>query len=69
MPPAIRGLMGADKEGTLAALRTLRRELADLKIQEHRGRIVIPPAMDSWSSSSASSTRCAARSRYSEGWP
>jgi adenylate cyclase len=32
--------MGADKEGTLAALRTLRRELADPKIQEYRGRIV-----------------------------
>jgi len=35
-----RGLMRADKEGTLAALRTLRREFADPKIQEHRGRIV-----------------------------
>ena len=33
-------LMRADKEGTLAALRTLRREFADPKIQEHRGRIV-----------------------------
>ena len=33
-------LMGADEEGTLAALRELRRELADPKIKEHRGRIV-----------------------------
>jgi len=33
-------LMGADEEGTLAALRAVRRELADLKIAEHRGRIV-----------------------------
>jgi len=33
-------LMGADEEGTLAALKTLRRELADPKIKEHRGRIV-----------------------------
>jgi adenylate cyclase len=33
-------LMGADEEGTLAALKTLRREVADLKIKEHRGRIV-----------------------------
>jgi adenylate cyclase len=33
-------LMGADEEGTLAALKTLRREVADLKITEHRGRIV-----------------------------
>jgi adenylate cyclase len=33
-------LMGADEEGTLAALKFLRRELADPKIKEHRGRIV-----------------------------
>ena len=33
-------LMGADEEGTLAALKTLRRELADPKIKEHRARIV-----------------------------
>jgi class 3 adenylate cyclase/ABC-type uncharacterized transport system substrate-binding protein len=33
-------LMGADEEGTLAALKAIRRELADLKIAEHRGRIV-----------------------------
>ena len=32
-------LMGADEEGTLARLKTLRRELADPKIKEHRGRI------------------------------
>ena len=34
------GLMGADEEGTLAALKTLRREVIDPKIKEHRGRIV-----------------------------
>jgi adenylate cyclase len=33
-------LMAADEEGTLAALKTLRREVADPKIKEHRGRIV-----------------------------
>ena len=33
-------LMGVDEEGTLAALKLLRRELADPKIKEHRGRIV-----------------------------
>jgi adenylate cyclase len=33
-------LMGADEEGTLAALRAIRRELGDPKIKEHRGRIV-----------------------------
>src|SRR5215475_913159 len=33
-------LMGANEEGTLAALRVVRRELGDPKIAEHRGRIV-----------------------------
>jgi adenylate cyclase len=33
-------LMGADEEGTLATLKTLRREVVDPKIKEHRGRIV-----------------------------
>jgi adenylate cyclase len=33
-------LMGADEEGTLDRLKVLRRELADPKIKEHRGRIV-----------------------------
>jgi class 3 adenylate cyclase len=33
-------LMGEDEEGTLAALRAVRRELADRRIAEHRGRIV-----------------------------
>jgi adenylate cyclase len=33
-------LMGEDEEGTLPALRAVRRELADPKIAEHRGRIV-----------------------------
>jgi TolB-like protein/class 3 adenylate cyclase len=33
-------LIGEDEEGTLAALRAIRRELTDPKIAEHRGRIV-----------------------------
>ena len=33
-------LMGLDEEGTLAALKKVRREVADPKIAEHRGRIV-----------------------------
>src|SRR3984893_13513796 len=33
-------LMGMDEEGTLDRLKVLRRELADPKIKEHRGRIV-----------------------------
>jgi len=33
-------LMGEDEEGTLAALKAIRRELGDPRIAEHRGRIV-----------------------------
>src|SRR5690348_17793290 len=33
-------LMGQDEAGTLSRLKALRRELIDLKIAEHRGRIV-----------------------------
>ena len=33
-------LMGADEEGTLAALKAHRRAVVDPKITEHRGRIV-----------------------------
>src|SRR5215475_12742780 len=33
-------LMGTDEEGTLAALKAIRRQLSDPKIKEHRGRIV-----------------------------
>ncbi len=33
-------LMGANEEGTLAALKAHRRELVDPKVAEHRGRIV-----------------------------
>jgi len=33
-------LMGADEEGTLAALKAIRRGLTDPKVEEHRGRIV-----------------------------
>jgi adenylate cyclase len=33
-------LMGADEEGTLAALKAIRRERSDPKVKEHRGRIV-----------------------------
>ncbi len=33
-------LMGADEEGTLERLKTLRRELLDPKIAEHKGRLV-----------------------------
>jgi adenylate cyclase len=36
-------LMGSDEEGTLAALKTCRREVLQPKITEHRGRIVNTP--------------------------
>src|ERR1700693_4663821 len=35
-------LMGADEEGTLAALKTIRRELSDPQIAAPHGRIVKP---------------------------
>jgi adenylate cyclase len=33
-------LMGEDEEGTLAALKAIRRELSDPTVKQHRGRIV-----------------------------
>src|SRR5712664_1321423 len=61
-------LMGADEEGTLDRLKVLRRELADPKIKEHRGRIVKTTGDGCWWSSAVSSTRCAARSTCSARW-
>jgi class 3 adenylate cyclase len=61
-------LMGADEEGTLARLKALRRELADPKIKEHRGRIVKTRATASSSSLPASSTQSVARSKCSARW-
>jgi class 3 adenylate cyclase len=52
-------LMGEDEEGTLAALKALRRELVDPKIAEHHGRIVKTPA------NSGASHRRTARKRGS----
>ena len=40
MSPGYSRLMEADEEGTLAALKAIRRELTGAKIAEHRGRIV-----------------------------
>ena len=33
-------LIGADEEGTLAALKSLRRELIDSKVEQYHGRVV-----------------------------
>ena len=51
------GLIGEDEECMLAVLRAVRRELADPKIAEHRGRIV----KTTGDGSPAPSTRCAVR--------
>jgi class 3 adenylate cyclase len=40
MSRATAGLMERDEAGTLARLKTLRRDLIDLKVAEHKGRIV-----------------------------
>src|SRR5215831_6674366 len=62
-------LMGADEEGTHAALTALRREVSDLKITEHRGRIVKSTGDGLLVELPASSMRCAARSNCSARWP
>jgi adenylate cyclase len=46
-------LMGVDEEGTLSALKELRRELAGPKIKEHRGASSRQPATGCSSSSQA----------------
>jgi class 3 adenylate cyclase len=61
-------LMGADEEGTLVALKAIRRELGDPKIAEHRGRIVKTTG-DGTGRIRQSSMLCAALSRCSREWP
>jgi len=58
-------LMGEDEEGTLAALHTVRRELADPKSPSTAVASSRPRAMASSSSSPASSTPCVVQSRCS----
>ena len=58
-------LMGEDEEGTLAALRAVRRELGDPKLRSIAAASSRPPATASLSSSPASSTPCAVPSRCS----
>ena len=61
-------LMGADEEGTLARLKALRRELADPKIKEHRGRIVKTTGDGLLIEFAASSMRSVAQSKCSTRW-
>ena len=56
-------LAGADEDRTLARLRALRSDLIDPTIAAHHGRIVKRTGDGASSSSAASSTRCAARSK------
>jgi len=52
-------LMRAEEEGTLERFKSHRSELVDLKIREHRGRIVkTTSAMEFWQSFQASSRVC-----------
>ena len=46
-------LMGADEVGTLAALKTIRREIVDPAIGGHKGRIVKTTGDGCWWSSPA----------------
>ena len=61
-------LMGADEEGTLAALRAIRKELGDPKLRSTEAASSKLPAMASWSNSPASLMRSAAPSRSSAKW-
>ena len=60
-------LMGKDEAGTLARLRTHRRELIDPKIAEHKGRIVKTTGDGMLVEFPASSRPSPARSRSSKG--
>jgi adenylate cyclase len=58
-------LMGADEEGTFAALKAIPPELVNSRIVEHRAASSKPLATGFWSRLPASSMRCAARSTFS----
>ena len=59
-------LMGADESGTLAQLKTHRKELIDPKIAEHAGRIVKTTGF--WLSSEASSMPSGVPLKFSVRW-
>jgi adenylate cyclase len=61
-------LMGLDEAGTLARLKTLRRELIDPAVAEHKGRIVKTTGDGLLIEFPASSKRSPAPSRCSRGW-
>jgi len=54
-------LVGIDEEGTLAALKTLRKSFIEPKIAEHRGRVVKNTGDGRWLSLQAPLTQCGVR--------
>jgi adenylate cyclase len=62
-------LMGKDEEGTLAALRAIRRELGAPKIAEHHGHIVKTTGDGLLVEFQSVATRCAALSKSNAAWP
>src|SRR5271156_237763 len=62
-------LMGADEEGTLAALKACRREIIDPKIAEHRGRIVKTTGDGALVEFASAVVRCAVPWKSSAAWP
>src|ERR1700716_4196446 len=61
-------LIGAEKEGTLARLKAIRKPLTDPKIAEHRGRIVKTTGDGLLSSLPVPSMRRDAPSKFSAAW-
>jgi hypothetical protein len=61
-------LIGADEEGTLNRLRSIRADLIDPKITEHRGRIVKTTVMACWSNFPVWLMPCVVRPNGSTGW-
>ncbi len=61
-------LMGEDEAGTLARLKTLRKELVQPKINGCRGRIVKLMGDGLWPSFPVSSRQCAVPSIFNKTW-
>jgi class 3 adenylate cyclase len=62
-------LMGADEEGTLERLKTLRSEIIDPKVAQHTAGSSRPLVMVSSSSSAVWWMRCAAQPMFRPPWP
>ena len=62
-------LIGADEEGTLNRLRSIRTEVVDPSIAQYRGASSKLPGTACWSSSPVSSMPCGVRLRFSRRSP